>query len=256
MAAVLAEVHGNAVSSGELALGSSDNRIGFSCAAGLADGGDMVDVDVQTGHGNAYRIVVLRITAGEHRGRRLRVPDVRSTRPLVARAREALFDRLGGIEGEALVWDVFAGSGILGFEALSRGADRVIAIERSGKAAESIRSVATELGYDEARHKTLRGDARRFLESDLAVEDPQLVLFDPPYAAFRGAGRREVWELFCSLCGRLSAGGAGAVHTPKGVLTDSEKARLPGIAGRNYGDCTVYVWWRSADGEDGPQLAT
>ena len=78
---------------------------------------------------------MLRITAGEHRGRKLPVPEVRATRPLVERARQAMMDHLRHLLPGARVWDVYAGSGILGFEALSRGAGEVVAVERHPKAA-------------------------------------------------------------------------------------------------------------------------
>ncbi|HEX9794582.1 MAG TPA: RsmD family RNA methyltransferase [Planctomycetota bacterium] len=193
---------------------------------------------------------MLRITGGEHRGRRLKVPDVASTRPLVERARQALMDHLRDLIPGATVWDVYAGSGILGFEALSRGAALVVAVERHPRAAARLRESAAELGMAE-RLDLRRIDARRFLRD--AAPEPALVFFDPPYAAFRGAGRAEVWELFCALAARLGKRGCAVVHTPKGILTLAERERLPGLERRDYGSTSLY-WWhedRAAGAGDG-----
>ena len=72
---------------------------------------------------------MLRITAGVHRGRKLKVPQVMATRPLAERAREGLMSHLAPLLEDAVIWDLYAGSGILGLEALSRGAAQVLAWE-------------------------------------------------------------------------------------------------------------------------------
>lgn len=188
---------------------------------------------------------MLRITAGEHRGRKLRVPEVASTRPLAEQARQGLMNHLRELVPGALVWDVFAGSGILGFECLSRGAERVLAVERHPRAVRALRACAQELGYAE-RHTVLALDARAFLAAAPAAA-PTLIFYDPPYAAFRGAGRPEVWELFCALAARLRPGGCAVVHTPKGLLAAHERARLPGLEERVYGSASLY-WWHRPEG--------
>jgi len=194
---------------------------------------------------------MLRITEGEHRGRKLKVPAVAATRPLVERARVGVFNHLRGLVGGSVVWDVYAGSGILGLEALSRGAERVIAVELNPKAAAQLEINARTLGLGE-RVTILRVDAHRFLarledlEGGPAAAD--LLFFDPPYASFEagGAGRREVWRLFCGLAERLRPGGAAIVHTPRGILSDEESARLPGIERRDYGSTSLY-WWHKPE---------
>ncbi|MFQ5750060.1 MAG: RsmD family RNA methyltransferase [Planctomycetota bacterium] len=184
---------------------------------------------------------MLRITAGEHRGRRLRVPEVESTRPLLERARQALMDHLRPGIPEARVWDVCAGSGILGFEALSRGAGSVVAVERHPRAVARLRESARELGYGE-RVEVLRLDARRFLERDPPPPAPDIVFFDPPFAAFRGAGRAQSWQTFLDLAARLRPGGCAVVHLPAGELASSEKEKLPGLEVRAYGSSRL-AWW-------------
>ena len=188
---------------------------------------------------------MLRITAGEHRGRRVQVPAVTATRPLLEKARQALMDHLGARLVDAVVWDVFAGSGILGFEALSRGAAEVHAVERHRRAAAQLRENAAALGYSD-RHQVLAMDARAFLAGDPPA--PDVVFFDPPYAAFRGSGRADLWNLFCALAERLTPGGCAAVHTPRGILKSAEADRLPGLERRDYGNASLY-WWHAPEVE-------
>jgi len=191
---------------------------------------------------------MLRVTGGEMCGRRLKVPDVGATRPLVERAREGLMSHLQENLAEATVWDVYAGSGILGFEALSRGAAQVVAVELNAKAARQMAQNAQLLGV-EPRWKLLRLNAYRLPEID-GLAAPDLVFFDPPYADFvrGGANRIKVWQLFCDLAALLQPEGAAVVHTPKGILTEDERAKLPGIAQRDYGSTSLY-WWHNSSGE-------
>jgi len=241
VAPVLAEVDRDSVGTGEFAEDCRGDRIGTGATAGLPDGSNVIDVDMEPGHGGAYSRAVLRITAGEHRGRKLRVPAVRATRPLVERARQAVMDHLRDLIPGALVWDVYAGSGVLGFEALSRGAARVVAVERHPRALRQLRENATSLGYLE-RFDFVRVDARHFLDRNPPA--PDLIFYDPPYAAFRGPGRAGVWSLFCRLAGELRPGGAAVVHTPCGILTSGERDRLPGLERRDYGSSSLY-WWHA-----------
>ncbi len=194
---------------------------------------------------------MLRITEGEHRGRKLKVPAVEATRPLVERARVGMFNHLRGHVAGAVVWDVYAGSGILGLEALSRGAARVIAIEGDRRAAEQLRANAALMGLSERVH-VLRADVRNFpamlaRNTELA-EPPGLLFFDPPYADFLAGGERRAltWELFVELAGRLLAGGVAVAHTPRGILSSGETARLPGIEQRDYGSTSLY-WWHKPE---------
>src|SRR4051794_29663322 len=105
----------------------------------------------------------MRIVAGRFGGRRLQAPPGRSTRPTSDRVREALFSILGPLDG-ARVLDLFAGSGALGLEALSRGADHADLVERDSRAAAVARlnAEALALGPDEVA--VLRMPAQRALE--------------------------------------------------------------------------------------------
>ena len=193
---------------------------------------------------------MLRITGGEHRGRKLRVPAVAATRPLVERAREGVMNHLRAELPEAVVWDVYAGSGILGLEALSRGASQVLAVERHRRAGQQLLDNAKLLRLDD-RLRLLQVDAHRLPEMFTAgaaeLPRPDLIFFDPPYKDFRDGGppRKKVWSLFCALAGLLEAGGAAIVHTPKGILDEEERGSLPGIEQRDYGSTSLYWWHRN-----------
>lgn len=186
---------------------------------------------------------MLRITAGEFRGRRLKVPKVEATRPLVERAREGLFNHLQELVDDAVIWDVYAGSGILGFEALSRGAKSVLAVEYSRAAALQIEQNADLLGLNES-HRCLRGDAYRLPTMQGLGPSPDVIFFDPPYDDFRKGGSRriKVWQLFLDLAALIAPGGCAVVHTPRGILLDAESSALPGLERRDYSNTSLY-WW-------------
>ena len=117
----------------------------------------------------------MRVVAGEFRGRRLAAPRGVRTRPTADRVREALFSILGDVNG-ARVLDLYAGSGALGIEALSRGAESAEFVERDPRAAAVLERNLTSLGLDQAVH---RQDALRFLARSEGTFD--LVFVDPPY---------------------------------------------------------------------------
>jgi 16S rRNA (guanine966-N2)-methyltransferase len=126
----------------------------------------------------------LRIIAGEAHGRRLDAPRGCETRPATARVRSSIFSRLearGGV-AHARVLDIFAGSGSLGLEALSRGAARAVFVDSSKAAAISIGRNLRELGLA-ARGRILTLDFRRALSAlAAAAEQFELVFVDAPYA--------------------------------------------------------------------------
>lgn len=128
----------------------------------------------------------LRIIAGEWRGRRLVAPEGDATRPTADRTREALFSmllsRIGSFEG-LFVADLFAGSGALGLEALSRGAERALFVEQDAGALRALRANIASLRAQQ------RCDVRAGSVLSLARTDkaPDLVLMDPPYGTGAGA---------------------------------------------------------------------
>ena len=117
----------------------------------------------------------MRIIAGTHRGRRIAAPKGRDTRPTSDRVRENAFNLIGPVD-EAEVLDLFAGSGAMGLEALSRGAAHVTFVEHDRDACRVIGANLDTLGVEAI---VLQLDAVRALEQERSAYD--LVLCDPPY---------------------------------------------------------------------------
>lgn len=126
----------------------------------------------------------MRIIAGKWRGRPLVAPKGDTTRPTADRTREALFSmltsRLGSLEGLAVA-DLFAGSGALGLEALSRGAASCIFVEQEREAIAALRANAEKLGLRPDIHQT------SVLALGPAPAPLDLILMDPPYGTGAGA---------------------------------------------------------------------
>lgn len=118
----------------------------------------------------------MRIIAGTCKGQRLFAPKGASTRPTSDRAREATFQLIGPVEG-ARILDLFAGSGALGLEALSRGAVTATLVESDPAAVRVIERNVAKLGLDGA--VVVRADAVRHLASTRVAFD--VVFLDPPY---------------------------------------------------------------------------
>jgi 16S rRNA (guanine966-N2)-methyltransferase len=124
---------------------------------------------------------VLRIIGGRHRGRRLRFPPGVVIRPTPDRVRETLFNWLQPRIVGARVLDMFAGSGALGLEALSRGAAHVTFLEADRRAAGAIEALARE--WHEESVAVERVDALQWLARRQAAEKFDIVFVDPPYDA-------------------------------------------------------------------------
>ena len=124
-----------------------------------------------------------RVIAGEAGGRRLAVPDGRNTRPTSDRAREGLFATIVSLTGSltgARVLDLYAGSGAVGLEALSRGAEHVLLVESGARAARVIRDNIEAIGLPGAEVVTDR--VERVLARGPAGDPYDIVFADPPYA--------------------------------------------------------------------------
>jgi 16S rRNA (guanine966-N2)-methyltransferase len=132
---------------------------------------------VASAHQRGSRTRLLRIIGGSWRGRRLRFPASADIRPTPDRVRETLFNWLGHRVSGARCLDLFAGSGALGLEALSRGAAYVQFVERDATAARQLGSLLGEWGAQNALVR--RADALRFLEGRAQPFD--LVFLDPPF---------------------------------------------------------------------------
>lgn len=176
----------------------------------------------------------MRIVAGRWGGRRLVAPRGRATRPTADRVREALFSALGPLGG-ARVLDLFAGSGALGLEALSRGAAEATFVDSDAAAARAVRAnlAALEAAEDEAEVR--RADARAFLRNARARgRQYDLVFLDPPY--------RRAGALAEALAGDLAA-----VLAPRARVVAESDRRSPLAlpleleAERRYGDTVIRI---------------
>lgn len=123
----------------------------------------------------------LRIIGGRWRGRRLRFPTAPGLRPTPDRVRETLFNWLAPRIHGARCLDLFAGSGALGLEALSRGAGRACFVDNNGAALSAIRGHLEELGGADAEY--LAGDALRILAGGYSGEPWDIAFLDPPFDA-------------------------------------------------------------------------
>ena len=154
-----------------------------------------------------------RIIGGSLRRRRLAHLPGGPTRPMKDRVREALFDLLGTGVRESLVLDLFAGTGALGFEALSRGAARAVFTERHFPTADAIRRSARDLGVAE-RCEVRPGDVFMWTKRlpDLPPESPWLTFVSPPWSMFQD--RRD--DLMALVATLLAAAPARSVMVVEG----------------------------------------
>ncbi len=147
----------------------------------------------------------MRIVGGEARGRRLKHPRTAGTRPVIARVKTALFDILGARVVEMRVLDLFAGTGAIGLEALSRGAARATFVELSQQVAAVLRENLRTTGLVD-RAEVIRGDAFRFLEQAAAEgRRYDLVYIAPPqYRQMAARALAEVERLPLTWAGSLA----------------------------------------------------
>jgi 16S rRNA (guanine(966)-N(2))-methyltransferase RsmD len=181
----------------------------------------------------------MRIVGGTRRGRRLLPPRSASTRPTADRVRETLFNILGQHLPDGDVLDLYAGTGALGLEALSRGAARAVLVDSAAEASELCRKNAEALGF-QTEATVLRLRAEKAVER-LGREGRRFVLAfaDPPYAARAGAW---VVEAVAPL---LSEGGTLVVEHERREVLPEAKGVLFRVDERRFGD-TVLSFYRAA----------
>jgi 16S rRNA (guanine966-N2)-methyltransferase len=179
----------------------------------------------------------MRVVAGTAGGLRLVAPPGRETRPTSDRVREATFNALGslGAVDGARVLDLFAGSGALGIEALSRGADHATFVERDRAALEAIRANLATTGLD-GLATVVPADATAFIASQ--PEPYDLALLDPPYGFDGWAG------LLTTLPAEL-------------VVAESDRAVDPGdgwtvVRSRRYSTTLVGIFRRDTPFTEAP----
>jgi len=179
----------------------------------------------------------VRVIAGEKGGRRLLAPPGRGTRPTSDRVREAAFSMLEsqGVLPGARVWDLFAGSGALGIEALSRGAACATFVDQARGAVSATKANLAKLGYGADRATVVCADVLKWVHgleggpphSSGEGEKVNLVLADPPYA----------WESWPALLAGL------APHEPLVLIETAQGPELPPgwdvVKSRRYGSTLV-----------------
>jgi 16S rRNA (guanine966-N2)-methyltransferase len=174
----------------------------------------------------------MRIIAGTHRGHTIYAPPGRGTRPTSDRVRESVFNLVGPVEG-ANVLDLYAGSGAMGLEALSRGASRVTFVERDADAVRAIERNLDKLGL---RATVIRQSAETALVHEAAAgRKYDLVLLDPPYDMYPDVQPK----LARTLPAVLAESGVLVVETDARVLPDLP---LPERTSRKYGAARVTVY--------------
>ncbi|WP_281267679.1 16S rRNA (guanine(966)-N(2))-methyltransferase RsmD [Streptohalobacillus salinus] len=126
-------------------------------------------------------VIRLRVVAGEHKGRKLNTVANKLTRPTSDKVKEALFNRIGPFFNGGVALDLFAGSGGLGIEALSRGIDKVIFVDQQLQAIQKVKENLTSLALNE-RAEVYRNDAFRALKA-LGKREIifDYIFLDPPY---------------------------------------------------------------------------
>ena len=175
----------------------------------------------------------MRIIAGSHKGARIFAPRGRDTRPTGDRVREAVFNLVGSVEGMEVL-DLYAGSGAMGLEALSRGAAHATFVEADRLAAETIVRNLDKLGFRTAT--VLREDVARKLAADAAAgRRYDLVLIDPPY--------RMLADVLPNFAAHLPA----LVEGEGLVVVESDSRVEPGLplplrTSRRYGSVRVTVF--------------
>jgi 16S rRNA (guanine966-N2)-methyltransferase len=178
----------------------------------------------------------MRIVAGTLGGRRITAPPGTDTRPTSDRVREALFSALGPLDPQMRVLDLFAGSGALAIEALSRGAGRAVLVEKDARAAKVIQGNLEALKLPASAARVRRRDALAALkDAREAGESYDLVFLDPPYRLATGLGP----ELASALVPVLAPGARVIGESDRRTPLD-----LPGMSTtfeRRYGDTLLRI---------------
>lgn len=188
-----------------------------------------------------------RIIAGRFRGRRLQAPSGTGTRPTADAMRETIYNVLGDVVREARVADLFAGSGSLGLEALSRGARTVVFVDTAPAALAALRGNIAALGV-QGESSVVRADAVRYLGGS-ALEPFDLVLADPPYAL----GAEDA--ILAAAQQPVAPGGWLVLQHGKQWQVPSATPGWRQMRPRRFGDTTIEFFAREEAGDGEPDGA-
>ena len=193
-----------------------------------------------------------RITAGSLRGFRVEVPDSEAVRPPLEMTRQAVFNILGqDLEGWTIL-DLFSGSGVMGIEALSRGAVRAVFVERDREAVKVLRANLAKTRTED-RADVVTGDAFKMQRYTAGRSGIDAVFVDPPFDMIRSQGPKErivglVRELFES--GALAEGAVVIVRVPRGEELEPAPANADLDDDRTYGHSRVLFYVRKGYARD------
>ncbi|OGH63113.1 MAG: 16S rRNA (guanine(966)-N(2))-methyltransferase RsmD [Candidatus Lindowbacteria bacterium RIFCSPLOWO2_12_FULL_62_27] len=177
----------------------------------------------------------MRVLAGQWQGRALGAPE--GIRPMTEMVKQAIFNALGDVSGDAVL-DLFAGSGQLGIEALSRGATFVAFVEKERRNADHIRAAIKSLGASAVSTRALAIDALAYIpQTDSAFD---LIFADPPYE--EGLVSPCVTAIVQSPAILAPGGRLVLRHTKHEPLDESLVASLEAGFSRSYGDDRVRIW--------------
>jgi 16S rRNA (guanine966-N2)-methyltransferase len=183
----------------------------------------------------------MRIIAGKYRGRRLVSFKADHIRPTTDRVKESVFNKLQAEWADAKVLDLFAGTGNLGFEALSRGAQSVLAVEMSGKSIEIIRRNIEELKIGR-EHRVVKDDVLKWL-ARYKGSPFDIVVADPPFTESLAHATLE-------LLAKSDAVGPTTTVVVEASSHERVDASYPGLTcwdRRDYGDKQISFWIRPVD---------
>lgn len=188
--------------------------------------------------------MAVRIIAGEFRGRKLKVEDIPALRPTTDRLRETIFNILASrLDFDDLrVLDLFAGSGALGIEALSRGAGSALFVEKSGRASRLIEENLSSLKLEE-RGRVMRGDVFSLGERSGPFD---LILADPPY-------RTDHTKRLLAMVPKLLATGGLFLLEREGGSLNYPSGRLEEVLERSVGR-TRLTLYRMAEEESSDNM--
>ncbi|MEL7473445.1 MAG: RsmD family RNA methyltransferase [Planctomycetota bacterium] len=184
----------------------------------------------------------MRIIGGELKRQRLETPpDAKTTRPMPDHVREAVFNILRGHAEGAHVFDAFAGTGSMGLEAVSRGAERVVLVERDKKIAKLLQRNVDHLDVAETCEVVV-GDALGPGALARCPRPADLIFFDPPYPLVtEPGGWRRVRRQFESAVGRLADTGFALLRTPWPFFHELESERSSESSSEDEGPTSIVI---------------
>jgi 16S rRNA (guanine966-N2)-methyltransferase len=206
----------------------------------------------------------LKIIGGIYGGRILKSVRGLGTRPLLGQVREALFNILSDDVEGAIVWDLFAGSGASGIEALSHGADRVLFCEKNGRATEVLKQNLQLLGPEAVSravvmrtdawdppvmHRGAFGGGKSNADPEAASDaevSPNLVFLDPPYSMVAEDPVKSMARAR-TLLERTAKGGCVIFHFEAGVLDEDDFDDDLDLELREWGSTAIAMLWRKGE---------